>query len=104
MQTRITDFMTERRRNVVMTLDLWIMGLKGKACETTCPLCGKRRWKRIVEDSNVLLGCEVCGYYEIEEELHDFPMPTVTGKDQWSGVTDNIERLLEERVSRRGWG
>ena len=27
-----------------------------------------------------------------------------SGKDQWSGVLDNIERILEERVSKVGWG
>jgi len=103
LQTRITDFMTERRRKVVITLNPWLTGLKDEACKRACPLCGKHRWKRIVENSNILLGCEVCGYYEVEGELHGSPMPTTTGKDQWSGVIDNIECLLEDRVSRRGW-
>lgn len=103
MQTRITDFMTERCRKVVTTLNPWLIDNGDENNEEACPLCGKRRWKRIVDDFNVLLGCEVCGYYKVEEELHNFPMPTITGKDQWSGVIDNIERLLEDRVSRRGW-
>jgi len=103
LQTRITDFMMERRRKVVITLNSWLTGFKDEACKRACPLCGKERWKRIVEESNILLGCEMCGYYEVEEELHSSSMQTTTGKDQWSGIIDNIERLLEDRVSRRGW-
>lgn len=103
LQTKITDFIPEKCGKVAITLDCWLMGPEDQTSKHVCPLCGKREWKRIVEDSSVLLGCKICGYYEVEEELHNFLTPTVTGKDQWDGVIDNIERLLEDRVSRRGW-
>lgn len=44
-------------------LDRWLEHLR------ICPLCGGSRWKRVVEDSNVLVGCEGCRCYEVDGEV-----------------------------------
>jgi len=54
--------------------------------DLTCPRCGfplRRKGRRYY--------CPRCGYVWEEEN------------DEWSGVIDNIERILEDRVSREGW-
>ncbi len=67
--------------------------------DNICPECGGEL-RRIVANWQIILGCLSCGCSEVEKDIE----PTPSGiRDHWDGVIDNIERLLEDRVSRRGW-
>lgn len=64
-----------------------------------CPECGGK-WRRAVEGLQIIGGCEICGYSEVEDEL---PFSPSGMKDNWDGIIDNVERILETNVSKRGW-
>ena len=87
------------RRLWIFTLDRWL-----KESKQACSECGGNEMKRIVDQSTILIGCTNCGCYDIEEELPPPSSKSATGPNHWDGVIDNIERLLEDRVSKRGWG
>jgi hypothetical protein len=67
--------------------------------EDICTLCFRDDWKIIIEHGYKKQICTNCGYEKrIEpEQLYLDPenMTDVSGSDQWDGVMDNIERLVE---------
>jgi len=87
------------RRPKLFTLDQWL-----KESKQVCNECGGNEMRRIVDQSMILIGCTNCGCYGIEGELPPPSSKSATGLDQWNGVVDNIERLLEDSISKQGWG
>lgn len=64
----------------------------------TCEECGAA----LVKTPDGTQCCSECGV--VVGDGYSWFGSEPSGKDQWNGVIDNNERLLEERVSRFGWG
>jgi len=64
-----------------------------------CVNCGRKKWKRLKENSVLKLVCLSCGYEIIVGRIRRTTLPSVTS-DHWSGSQDDIERILEKEYEK----
>ncbi|MEM2112397.1 MAG: TFIIB-type zinc ribbon-containing protein [Candidatus Bathyarchaeia archaeon] len=72
-----------------------------KSIQNKCDECGSTNLIQDYEKGEIV--CQNCGLIIQEITMVSRFLNKSATSDQWDGTIDNIERILEDHVSKKGW-